>query len=104
MPKHRKKLKKTIVQVLKENDDRPLSAEQLMHLCGQRLKHNYLPKNTNAMGQIMRQVKGVASRKINMTSNQGNCYVSAVYFLENEEAFEEWVESVENPYLPEYSW
>ena len=97
MPKHRVRLKKTIIAVLKENDDRPLSAEQLIHLCQTKgLKANYLPKNTNAMGQIMRQVKGVVSRNTNMTSNQGNYYVSAVYSLESEEAFNEWLQKVES--------
>ena len=95
MPKHRVRLKKTIIAVLKDNDDRPLSAEQLIHLCQQKgLNANYLPKNTNAMGQIMRQVKGVVSQNINMSSNRGNYYVSAVYSLESEEAFNEWLEKV----------
>jgi len=95
MPKHRVRLKKTIIAVLKENDDRPLSAEQLIHLCQQKgLKPNYLPKNTNAMGQIMRQVKGTLSQTIYLTSNQGNSYLSAVYSLESEEAFNEWLEKV----------
>ena len=96
MPKPRIKLKKTIIAVLKENDDRPLSAEQLMHLCGNRLKANYLPKCNNAMGQIMRQMKGVSAASTILTSGRGNSYVSAVYSLENEEAFWEWLEGVEN--------
>ena len=95
MPKHRIHLKKAIIAVLKENDDRPLSAEQLVHLCKQRgLKANYLPKNNNAMGQIMRQVKGVVAKNVNLTSDRGSCYVSAVYSLDNEEAFNEWLEKV----------
>lgn len=82
MPKPRIKLKQTIIAVLKENDDRPLSAEQLMALCEQRIAANYLPKNNNAMGQIMRQLKGSVSVKTtNLVSNQGNSYVSAVYSL-----------------------
>ena len=95
MPKHRVKLRKTIVQVLKENDDRPLSAEQLIHLCQEKgLKANYLPKSSNAMGQIMRQVKGVSAVSTILTSGRGNSYVSAVYSLESEEAFNEWLEKV----------
>jgi len=96
MPKHRLKLKRTIIGVLKRNSDRPLSAEQLMHLCGNRLKANYLPKCNNAMGQIMRQMKGVSRASAVLTSGRGNSYVSAVYSLENEEAFWEWHEGVEN--------
>ena len=95
MPKHRIKLKKTIIKVLKRNMDRPLSAEQLIHLCQMDgLKANYLPKSTNAMGQIMRQVKGVSRVSTILTSGRGNSYVSAVYSLDNEEAFCEWLEGV----------
>jgi len=95
MPRHRVKLKKTIIAVLKENDDSPLSAEQLVHLCQQRgLTANYLPKNNNAMGQIMRQIKGVAAVSTILTSTQGNSYVSSVYSLESEEAFNAWLEQV----------
>jgi hypothetical protein len=46
------------------------------------------------MGQIMRQVKGTVSQTIYLTSNQGNSYLSAVYSLESEEAFNEWLEKV----------
>ncbi len=99
MPKHRIKLKKTIIAVLKENGDRPLSAEQLMHLCESRLAPNYLPCNNNAMGQILRQLQSDKCKAINsvstiLTSGQGNSYVSAVYSLESEEAFNEWLEKV----------
>lgn len=97
MPKPRIKLKKTIIAVLKENGDRPLSAEQLVHLCQQKGLHaNYMPKSNNAMGQIMRQMQktGVKANSTVLMSGQGNSYVSAVYSLESEEAFNEWLEKV----------
>lgn len=97
---NRVKLKKTIIQVLKENDDRPLSAQQLVHLCQQAGLHaNYLPKSSNAMGQIMRQLDSASCRAVKsddsiLTGEAGNSYVSAVYSLESEEAFNEWLEKV----------
>ena len=99
MPKPRIKLKKEIIKVLKENADRPLSAEQLMALCKDRLKANYLPKCNNAMGQIMRQLQSERCKAVKavdtiLNSGRGNSYVSAVYSLESEEAFNEWLEKV----------
>lgn len=100
MPKPRIKLKKTIIKVLKENSDKPLSAQQLINLCEQAgLAKNYTPKSPNAMGQIMRQLncsscRAVTTAEATLTGDLGNNYVSAVYSLESEEAFNEWLEKV----------
>lgn len=94
MGKPRIKLKKTIIAVLKENTDGPLSANELLSRCEKKLSANYIPKSSNAMGQIMRQVKGVSSIDTVLTNERGNSYVSAVYSLDSEEAFNEWLEKV----------
>jgi hypothetical protein len=96
MSKNRRriKLKKEIIATLKEGGE-PLSAEAIIARLGKRLKANYLPKSSNALGQLMRQVKGVSKKSANLTSGIGNNYVSAVYYLEDEEAFNEWLEKVD---------
>ena len=89
------KLKKEIIAILKEHDDEPLSAEAIISRLGERgVKANYLPKSTNALGQLMKAIKGVSKKKANLKSSIGNNYVSAVYYLDDEEAFNEWLEKV----------
>lgn len=88
-------LKKRLIAVLKQNTHRTLSAEQLFNLVKESgLHQNYLPRNTNALGQILRAVKGVSKRSENQKSERGNSYVSAGYYLEDEEAFNAWLQSV----------
>lgn len=100
MGRNRVKLKKTIIAVLKENDEKPLSAEQLVNLCQAKGLHaNYIPKSSNAMGQIMRQLNcpscpAVTTADATLKGDLGNTYVSAVYSLESEEAFNRWLEKV----------
>lgn len=88
-------LKRRIIKILKDNSDRSLSAEELFNLVKDTgLHQNFLPRSTNAMGQILRQTKGVSKRNEIYKSSIGNSYVSGGYFLEDEEAFDDWLRSV----------
>lgn len=86
-------LKKRIIQVLKDADD-VLTADQMLELLRDSgLSDQYIPRNTNSLGQILKSVRGVRKDNQINRSAQGNSYVSGAYYLEDEEAFNEWLSS-----------
>lgn len=86
-------LKKRIIQVLKDADD-VLTADQMLELLRDSgLSDQYIPRNTNSLGQILKSVRGVRKDNQINRSTQGNSYVSGAYYLEDEEAFNKWLSS-----------
>lgn len=91
MAKLKLTLKKRIVQILKDADD-VLTAEQLLtRLRDSGLSDQYIPTNTNSLGQILKAVRGVRKDNQINRSSQGNSYVSGAYYLDDEEAFNAWL-------------
>lgn len=86
-------LKKRIIQILKDADDVLTADQMLERLRGSGLSDQYIPRNTNALGQILKAVRGVRKDNQINRSSQGNSYVSGAYYLEDEEAFNEWLSS-----------
>lgn len=86
-------LKKRIIQILKDADDVLTADQMLERLRCSGLSDQYIPRNTNALGQILKAVRGVRKDNQINRSSQGNSYVSGAYYLEDEEAFNQWLSS-----------
>ncbi len=86
-------LKKRIIKILKDSD-RVISANEMITLLiGSGLHQMFIPCSSNSLAQILRATKGISKSDEVWTSEMGNHYVSAGYYLESEEAFNAWVES-----------
>lgn len=88
--KHRN-LRRKIISILKANDDRVVSAAQMIGLLKQEgLGQQFMPKNTNALAQILIRTKGISNRTEIQRGVGGGSYLGEGYYLESEEAFNEW--------------
>lgn len=86
-------LKQRIVQVLKDNEDRLVPSGEIVELVkATGLAGNYVP-DANGIAQICRQIKGLSNGQMHITQ-EGKSYLCKGYFIENEDAFKEWVEKV----------
>lgn len=86
-------LKRRIIRILKENDDRVISAKEMKDLVvNSGLSSNYIP-TTNGFAQTMRIMKGVNSRTVSMRGVGNETYSSEGYYLESEDEWNTWVAS-----------
>lgn len=87
-------LRKRIVSILK-NREEPISAIEMMDLLIQSgLSQNFIPKNSNALGQIMKATKGVHYQMGLRYSPTDSSYQTNLYHLESEDEFTEWLENL----------
>lgn len=84
-------LKNRIIKILKENDDRIISAKEMKDLLiASGLSSSYIP-TSNGVAQTMRIMKGVNSRTVSMKGIADETYLSEGYYLESEDAWTTWV-------------
>jgi hypothetical protein len=87
-------LRKRIVSILK-NREEPISAIEMMDLLIQSgLSQNFIPKNSNALGQIMKATKGVHHESGFRYGVGDTSYRTNLYHLESEADFTEWLENL----------
>ncbi len=84
-------LKNRIIKILKENEDRVISAKEMKDLLiNSGLSSRYIP-TSNGVAQTMRIMKGVNSRTVSMKGIADETYLSEGYYLESEDAWTTWV-------------
>lgn len=86
-------LKRRMVLILKQNEGRVVSASEMVGLLiDSGLSQRYL-KSAVGLGLILKATAGVARTQSNFTDCGGQTYSSYGYTLEDEAAFEKWLDS-----------
>ena len=94
-PKRRRNiaLKRRMVLILKQNEGRLVSASEMVGLLiDSGLSQRYL-KNAVGLGLILKATAGVVRSQTHFKDCGGQTYSSYGYALEDEAAFENWLES-----------
>tara|TARA_R110000744_G_scaffold157821_1_gene273789 strand:- start:826 stop:1128 length:303 start_codon:yes stop_codon:yes gene_type:complete len=88
------RLRKRMIEVLKstEGDELP-SAQALMEMVINSGMSQNLVGSNNRIAQLCRTTKGISSVTQKISGGGGDSYTAEVYYLESEEAFNEWVTS-----------
>jgi 1-acyl-sn-glycerol-3-phosphate acyltransferase len=91
-----KPLRRAVVRLLKEIEEKggePLTANGIWNTLHQRkvLSQSYL-QTPRVLGQLLPRTRGIGvNRKQGHYQTNGDSYVADTYYLENEEAFLEWI-------------